>query len=129
MFKGSFLTMFRSICELPTIRKIGGNIKFEEVWTRAKCGHEIEGWDWDTVIAAKTLDNRLGNSSVKFQAYVRLGIIGYDDYVSQYLRSTDGTSNGLNRVREIPPRELLEYCGRDSAFEYGIALAQKELIR
>lgn len=123
--KGS-IPMFNEVMKLGTILKIAGNIKFEHIWTRQMCRSEIQGWWWDTVVAGKTLDHRPGNSNVKFQAYSRLGIIDYDSRIQPFISSTDGTSNGFNRLHEVPSKELMEYCAMDSALEYGIALDQRK---
>ncbi len=58
-------------------KKIASNLKFEERWSRAKLGHGVASWYWDTMLAAHVLDNRPEISSVKFQAYVRLGVPDY----------------------------------------------------
>lgn len=126
MWSDDHVALFKEVAGLDTIRKIAGNMKFEHVWTRQICGIEVRGWHWDTVIAAKTLDYRPGNSNVKFQAYTRLGVLGYDDPMDPYIRSRGNDPNGFNRMLEAPEREVLEYCAMDSALEYGIALSQME---
>jgi hypothetical protein len=124
IWRDDSVAMFNEVMKLETIKKIAGNMKFEHVWTRRICGVEVQGWHWDTVIAAKTLDYRPGNSNVKFQAYTRLGVLGYDDSMDPYIKSQGNDPNGFNRMSEVPERELLEYCAMDSALEYGIALNQ-----
>jgi len=126
MWDDSKKTLFGEMIRLPTIKKIAGNMKFEHVWTRKMCGIEVQGWHWDTVIAAKALDYRPGNSNVKFQAYTRLGVLGYDDSMEPYIGSPGNDPNGFNRMLEAPEKEILEYCAMDSALEYGIALRQME---
>lgn len=122
------MALYREVMQSHRVRKIAGNMKFEQVWTRQCCGHDVVGWLWDTVIAAKALDYRTGNSSVKFQAYARLGVLGYDESVEPYIRSPGNDPNGFNRMREAPRRELLEYCAWDSVLEYHIAIRQMEEI-
>lgn len=122
------LALYREVMQTLKIRKIAGNMKFEQVWTRQCCGHDVKRWYWDTVIAAKALDYRIGNSSVKFQAYTRLGVLGYDESVDPYLKAPGNDPNGFNRIMEAPRKDLLEYCAWDSVLEYQIAIKQMEEI-
>jgi len=112
---------------LSLLPKIAANMKFEERWTRAKLGHGVANWDWDTMVAAHVLDNRPGITSLKFQAYVQFGIGEYDSTVAPYLRSD--SSNGLNRIREVPIQDLLLYNGLDSLIEFKLAEKQKGLMQ
>lgn len=107
------------------IPKMGWNVKFETRWCQAKLGVVPKNWVWDGMIASHLLDNRAGITSLKFQAFVRLGQASYDDYVKSYFKS-DG-SNLPNRIRELDLHQLLLYCGLDSLLEYkvGMLLAQK----
>jgi DNA polymerase len=118
------LALYRSIMVDPSIPKGGANIKFEHVVTRAKLGYEIQGWWWDTVNTAHVLDNRRGNSNVKFQTFTRLGIQDYDSHIQPFLKSDD--PNGKNRIFELDPKDVLPYNGNDSCFEYAIALHQRK---
>jgi len=105
------------------LRKIASNLKFEERWTIAKLGHPVVGWHWDTMLAAHVLDNRPGITSLKFQAYVQLGIGDYESKVSGFLKSK--TANGFNRIHEIDTESLLLYNGLDSLLEYMLADIQQ----
>jgi len=116
--------LYRELMQLETVRKIGANIKFEHVWTRAKEGFEIKQWWWDTVTAAHVLDNRRANANVAFQTYTRLGILGFKDDTQSLLRAAD--SNALNRIDEIPVTDLLQRNGLDSAYEFAIAMEQRK---
>ncbi len=124
------LALFQSVMESLPIRKGGANIKFEHNVTRVRLGFEIKGWWWDVVNAAHILDNRRGNSNVKFQAFTRLGIMDYDSHIRPYLYAIgpDGKNdpNGKNRIFELPPKDVAKYCGEDSCFEYGICLHQRK---
>ncbi len=104
--------------------KVASNLKFEERWTRAKLGHGVVNWEWDTMVAAHILDNRPGITSLKFQAYVRFGIPDYEAAVAPYLKARD--SNGVNRLGQIAPRDLLLYNGIDSLLEYRLAMLQRQ---
>lgn len=117
-----------------SIKKIGANIKYEEEWTKVHFRTSVNNWHHDTVLTAHNLDNRSGITSVKFQTYVRLGIIDYDSEVSPYLKSTTEEKkqhgdNGFNRILELVEKpggmeKLLEYCALDSINEYRIAKLQ-----
>lgn len=106
-----------------SIPKIAANMKFEDRWTRAKLGHPVHNLIWDTMLAAHVDDNRRGVTSVKFQAFVTLGMPSYDDHIKPLLQSRKGEL--VNRiVEEIGIHDLLTYNGLDSLLEYEIALRQ-----
>ncbi len=104
------------------VRKIASNLKFEDRWTQFFLGHRIRDWYWDTMIASHIIDNREKVSSVKFQAFVLLGVKAWNDHIEPYLKST-GT-NHLNRIRELDLKELLLYGGLDSLLEFLVAKKQ-----
>jgi uracil-DNA glycosylase family 4 len=107
----------------PNLRKIASNMKFEERWTRTKLGHGVAGWDHDTMLASHVLDNRGSISSIKFQTYVNFGVGDYSSSIKPF--SQADTANGLNRIREVPIRDVLLYCGLDSMFEYMVEEIQE----
>ena len=72
------------------LKKIAANMKFEDRWTRRMLGHGIRNLVWDTMQAAHVLDNRPEITSVKFQAFVRLGVARYDQRIKPYLESRQG---------------------------------------
>lgn len=109
--------------------KIASNLKFEERWTRAKLGHGVANWYWDTMITSHILDNRSGITSVKFQSFVHLGVGGYDETIKPYLKGKDSKdANSLNRVHEIEEDKLLLYNGLDSLLEYKVCEYQKQFF-
>jgi hypothetical protein len=80
------------------------------------------------MLAAHIIDNRFGVTGLKFQSYVRFGVLGYDDDVAPYLKAKD--SNSVNRIMELAEtkegmRKLLLYNGIDSLMEYRLAVLQK----
>ena len=103
-------------------RKIAANLKFEERWTRATFGHGVVNWGWDTMLASHCLDNRPGICSLKFQAFVKLGIPTYNENVEPYLTNKEGP---YNRIREIDLATLLFYGGTDALLEYHLAIRQR----
>ena len=106
-----------------SLPKVGANIKFEDRWTRAILKVPVCNWVWDMMQAAHVLDNRKEISSVKFQAFVQLGVDPYDHHISPLLEAS--APNEVNRIREIPIVDLLEYNGLDSLYEYQLALLQR----
>lgn len=107
------------------VKKIASNLKFEERWTLQKMGHGVNGWLWDTMVAAHVIDNREGVTSVKFQAFVLLGVPSWADKVDGLL-SSDGPSTP-NNIHKIPVKDLLEYNALDSVYEYYVAKEQMRI--
>lgn len=101
-------------------------MKFEERWTVAKLGCKVRGWHWDTMLAAHILDNRSGITSLKFQAFVHLGISDYDSHISPFLYSKH--PNETNRIDQVDDKSLLLYNGLDSLLEYLIMKKQKAIF-
>ena len=108
----------------PGVRKICWGIKFEQRWARKATGRGVAGWDWCGMHAAHVLDNRPGITSLKFQAFTRLGVEPYDADVGPLLRADGG--NERNRIDRVDPRRLLIYNGLDALFTWRIAQMQKE---
>ena len=106
--------------------KIASNIKFEDRWTRAKMGHPVKNWWWDTMIAAHVLDNSPKVTGLKFQAFVLLGAESYDDIVAPFLKSVKNSR--FNRIHEVDLKDLLLYNGLDSLLEYKVAMKQMKLF-
>ena len=104
--------------------KIASNLKFEDRWSRAKLGHPVKVWYWDTMIAAHVLDNRPDITGLKFQAFVLLGARPYDEHIKPYLQAKKGSR--FNRINELDLMELLLYGGLDSYLEYWLAMKQIE---
>ena len=103
--------------------KVASNLKFEERWTRAVLGKGVCNWVWDTMLAAHCLDNRRMISSLKFQAFVRLGIGVYDDDIRPYLVPPSGGMR--NRIEHAPIKSLLLYNGLDALLTYRVMEHQK----
>ena len=104
------------------VKKIACNLKFEERWTKKVFGVGMKRWAWDTMIAAHVLDNRPGITSIKFQAFVRLGVPTYNEHIEPLLQD----KGKYNRIQEIPVNELLLYGGIDALVEYYVAEQQRE---
>jgi len=102
--------------------KIAANLLMEVEWSREFLGHTPAGWIWDTVLAAHVLDHRPGICSVKFQAFVRLGVEEYNSHIHNMIISD--SSYVPNRIRQIDEKDLLIYNGMDSKVEYLLAFQQ-----
>ncbi len=107
--------------------KIASNLKFEDRWTRKFLGKGVKNWIWDTMVAAHVIDTRRGITSIKFQAFVRLGTVPYDAHIKPFLASMD--AGGINQAHnEVELDQLLKYNGLDSLYEILVAFQQmKEL--
>lgn len=118
--------LFRQIMKDPKIGKGASNLKMEHHWALKRARVEVQGWMWDSMVAAHVLDNRKGITSLKFLTYVRFGIPDYDSEIEPYLKSYE--PNGLNRVFEAPREKLLLYGGNDSLFTFWAAWEQMKEI-
>lgn len=111
----------------PKVKKIASNAKFEDRWTRSKVGVEVRGWMWDTMLVAHALENSTKVrpiTSIKFQAFVKLGQKDWSATVDEYLH-TKGNGNTINNIHQIAgSRELLTYNAMDSLLEYKVAMLQ-----
>lgn len=113
--------------ESEECKKIGANVSFEKTWSKVRIGCDVNGVIWDIVQAAHILDNRPGITGLKFQTYVRLGVIDYDSKIEKYLRSTEEkNANAFNQIEKADPKEIMLYNGLDSLFTYKIAMMQME---
>lgn len=111
------------------IKKIAANAKYEDTWFAVLYGIETQGWAWDTVVAAHTMDNRPGTSNVKFQACVNFGIYDYDSGIEPFKEgSEDNNANSFNRMHEVPVKDLLLYNGWDSLIEWHLAQKQQGML-
>jgi len=115
----------RAVLTSERLGKVASNLKFEERWSRAKLNCGAKNWHWDTMLAAHLLDNRAQISSIKFQAYVHFGIPDYDSHISSYLQAK--SSNQINSIQNLNPKDLLLYNGLDSILEYLVMEKQKKL--
>lgn len=104
--------------------KIGANMKFEQRWSMAILKRPIRNWAWDCMQAAHVLDCRPDITSVKFQAFVRLGLPLWSSRIEPFLEAPTG--NAKNRIREANMDDLLLYNGIDALAEYRVAELQIE---
>ncbi|MCP4764554.1 MAG: hypothetical protein GY870_22450, partial [archaeon] len=121
-----FQRALRKIIGNPKIKKIAANIQFEDTWTKEILGYSVKNWHWDTMIGQHILNNRSGVSGLKFQTYIKYGILEYDKPVEKYIKSNDKSNNAFNKLEECPQVDLLTYCALDSLFTWD--LYQDQLI-
>lgn len=118
------------------IKKIASNMKYEDQWSFVKLGTKVKGWFHDTMLTAHLLDYRPGISGLKFQSFVKMGIVGYEEEVDKYItrsREKGNRSNAINMIDELlkqpgGTKELLKYCALDSIYEYRLAEMQIKQI-
>lgn len=111
----------------PKIKKIAHNYKFEDLWSRAIFGIDrVEGFHWDTMVAAHIINNRSAFCSLKFQSYINFGISGYENEVKPYISSKGEETNTLYKM---PIDRLLLYNGLDSVLTYKLFNKQLKQTR
>jgi uracil-DNA glycosylase len=119
------LTLFKRVLRSPRIAKTAHNIKFEDTWSSVILGVKVAGWEWCSMQGSHIINNKPGITGLKFQAIINFGLFGYAEEIEPFLESIDPkNANSFNRVKEIPEKKLLTYCGIDSLVQYRLALKQ-----
>ena len=118
--------LWRKVLKHNNILKIAHNMKYEDRWTYHRLGFNINPWYWDTMLVAHILDNRSNIVSLKKQAYLHLGVVGYDEDVKKYL--TADTSNALNSIDTAPKQKILLYNAIDSLVTFRLFCYQYLMI-
>ena len=111
------------------IRKMAHNMKFEQNWSRVWGRWNIRGWHWDSLLAAHVLDSRRNWTSLKFQVYLNFGVSDYVESIEGCLKADD--SNAKNSIETFMSSDsrrdaLLEYCARDSRYQFELSMLQME---
>jgi len=133
--KRSLRMPFINLLLNPYIKKMAHNMKFEDTWSFYKL-HEtqVKNWGWCSLQAAHILDNRAGTTGLKFQTYVRFGVVDYSSEITPFLQALDQKNgNSLNTVLEYVKTpenalKLLKYCALDSIYQYRLVQIQKKEI-
>lgn len=123
---GDVMDALADLLEDPTVGKIGANMEFESSWTEVVLGAEVRGWEWDCLLGAHLEDNRTGITSVKFQAFVQLGVEDWSKEIKSYLRAPN--AHAMNRIRKVPVEKVLFYGGKDAIVEYELAMLQRKRL-
>ena len=110
-----------SIFSNPKTKFCAHNVKMEYGWTKRFYGVDIKNWEHDPMISAHVLDNRDGITGLKFLTYAKLGVLGYDNSVSWYLKtsaSNEDVKSGYrtNMINDADLYTVLKYCALDSYF-------------
>lgn len=111
----------------PKIKKISQNCKYEITWSKIILGVAVSNVERDTMLSSHLQDYRAGITGLKFQTYIRFGIIDYDSEISSYLIAKDTNSiNTLHKLLKLPKgkKKMLKYCALDSIFTYRLAEMQ-----
>ncbi len=122
-----FIFSLKRVLKNNKIKKVGQNIKFENIWAKQILDCDIKGWVWDTMIAEHHLDSRKGITGLKFQTYAHYGVSGYNSEVEKFIDSKE--EFGFNRLNTLPIETLLKYCGLDSIYTYRRYIDQKETLK
>lgn len=115
-----FREAWRKFLLSPKVKKIAHLASFEASWSHTICGVWPEGWHWDTLLGSHCEQSQKP-AGLKFQVYAKIGVVGYDGDVDEYLRcsgveETQHGANGFNRIHEVPIADLLYYNGLDAFF-------------
>ena len=103
-------------------KKISHNTSFEYQWTKVKAGFFFSNPDYDTMIMAHCINSQKP-TSLKYEVYHRLGVIGYDSAADKYIHSDPKEKevygdNAFNHLEECPLVDMLLYNALDSLFTY-----------
>lgn len=121
------LRLYKKILADSRIGKVAHNMSYEDLWSREKLGVQVQGWLMDTQSACHIDNQASSTSGLKFQAYVRFGLIDYSSHISPYLKEALNEdeellgANKLNRISQAPPREVMKYCAIDCLCTYRLA--------
>lgn len=110
------------------IKKVAHHVQFEDLWSRIILDVMVDRWHWCTMVNQHIIGNTRGTTGLKFQAWHRFDVIGYDDEFKQYVEAkptaeerkagkTRSSSHDFNRVHEMPLDRLLLYGGYDGILE------------
>jgi uracil-DNA glycosylase family 4 len=129
-FVGAAIPAMRRLVRSP-LPKSAANLKMEERWTQAKLGTKVRNWVWDSCLGGHVHDYRDYVTGLKFQAFVMLGAIPWNNHIASLLQPSGKKKGGyaINRVKEIDIKDLLLYNGMDALIEYHVGQKQQELLR
>lgn len=117
----------------PKIFKIAHNESFERIWSYFVFKTLVANLGWCSMVNQHILDSRTAFCGLKFQAFVRWGVHGYDDEANKYMSSAghNDTSGGnsLNQLHNMPLESLLSYGGIDSFLTEKLAYEEKEVFK
>jgi len=113
----------KKILTCPKIHKVAHNLKYEMSWTEVKLGYKLFPASYCSMLSSHIIDNRPGIVGLKFQSYVRFGLMSYEEHIKPFLESGGG-GNSFNNVFKAPKIELQIYNGIDSLVQYRLVMQQ-----
>jgi len=123
-----FRRAWKSLLTDPMVGKGAHNAQFEAMWTYHCLGYWPVGWTFDTCLDAHVIHNTRP-TSLKFETFTRLGILGYDSAIDKYLHSKEKGCNAFNAVEDAPMDQLLHYCALDSRYMMEVRKLQRVSMR
>lgn len=114
------------ILEDPEIEKVAQNIMFESIWSDVILDTTINGWRRCTMNSEHIIDSRQNFCKLKFQAYIRFGLEGYDKDIKAHIAPKKGKL--LNTLDQVPIEKLLLYNGIDTRVEYDQFKRQERIL-
>lgn len=113
------------------ITKIAHNTAFERTWTMVKLGVRPYRLIHDSMLLAHGLDNRPDILSIKFLAPMLTGCDLWNKHIEPYFETDKKKYGeyGLNRIHEIPTRQLLLYNGIDALLELRVFCILMDYIK
>ena len=135
MLNATTIPPFQKWLRTDHIIKIAHNSAFERQWSMVKLGVDPHRLIIDTMLMAHALDNRdVGWLSIKFLAPLLTGCNLWNSQVDNYIQpqKQDKELHGsyaLNKMEEVPQRQLLLYCGIDSLVEYRVGIILNKMLK
>lgn len=123
--------LLRQYWRTKHITKIAHNTAFERTWTMIKLGVTPYRLIHDSMLLAHGLDNRPDILSIKFLAPMLTGCALWNKHIEPYFETDKKKYGeyGLNRISEIPVRQLLTYNGYDALLELRVFMLLMDYIK
>ena len=116
-----FKLAWQKLMKHPRLKKIAHNAGFEMTWDKVRgSGDWQHGKYWDTCIGAHVIKNT-APTGLKFQVFVKLGILAWDSEADPYLKSdpveaAEYGANAFNNIDSAPMGPLLKYNAKDALY-------------
>lgn len=117
-----FLREWKAFLTDKKIKTVAHNLGFEMLWTKVRGGLDYwpENIGWDTCLGAHCVANQ-ELTSLKFQTYSKLGILGFDDDVDCFITKPahgqdEKSVHSFNKIDECDLLTLLKYNAYDSLY-------------
>lgn len=113
------------------IKKIAQNMAFEEKWSKRILNTWVRSMYFDTLLGSHFFNTEKGTKSIKFQAFVLLGVSPYNKHIENFLKPENEKAGSYekNRIQEIDTHDLLLYNGMDSLLEYLVAMIHLKRLK